>query len=114
MSAHAGDGGFDSAVDSRQRDVVRRGAGVLDDGGNKLARGLGLLFDFGVFCLKDAQALRKGRFIRRRFHFGNDHLAQRERAFKRSHVRARQVPISRDIFVCELVEQMTDAARHQH
>ena len=106
-------GSFYPAVDVRQRHIVRRGAGVLDDRVDEFACGLGFFRNLGVFGPIDLHALCKSRVIRRRLHLGDNHLTQREGALERSHVRARQVPIGRDIFIGQLVQQMTDPIRHQ-
>jgi hypothetical protein len=72
---HIGYGGFDPAVDVRQRHIVRRGAGVRYDRGDELARRVGFLRNLGIFGPIGLQALGKSRVIRRRLHLGNDHLS---------------------------------------
>jgi hypothetical protein len=92
-------GRFYPAVDVGQRYVVRRGAGVLEDGVNEFARGLGFLCNLAIFGSIDLHALCKNLIIRRRLHLGDYHLTEGESALQRSHVRARQVAIGRDIFI---------------
>ena len=43
-------------------------------------------------------------------HFTGEEFFQLER----SHIRARQITVGRDIFVGQLIQQMADPARHQH
>jgi hypothetical protein len=60
-------GSFYPAVDVRQRHIVRRGAGVLDDRVDEFACSLGLFRNLGVFGPIDLHALCKSCVIRRRF-----------------------------------------------
>ena len=96
-------GSFYPAVDKRQRHIVRRGAGVLNDRAEEFACGLGFFRNLGIFGPIDLHALRKSHVIRRRLHLGDNHLTQGEGTLERSHVRARQVPIGWEIFIGQLV-----------
>jgi hypothetical protein len=91
-------GSFYPAVDERQRYIVRRGVGVLNDRADEFACGLGFFRNLGIFGPIDLNALAK---------------ATSSGALERSHMCARQVSIGRDIFIGQLVQQMTNPIRHQ-
>ena len=67
-------GSFYPAVDERQRHIVGRSAGVLNDRADELACRLGFFRSLGILGPIDLHALCKSRVIRRRLHLGDNHL----------------------------------------
>jgi hypothetical protein len=66
---------IDIGVDAGERDIVRRSAGIGDDRGDKLARGVGFFLDLIFGLLINLQPLRVICFIRRVLHFRHGHAA---------------------------------------
>jgi len=106
------DGAVDLVIDAGERHIVRRRAFIGDDRGDELARRVRFLLDRGLHPAVNAQSLGVACLIRRALHFGDDHAPHCERSLERVNVDPRQMTVSLDIFVAQLVQEMADFAGH--
>src|SRR5690349_3419891 len=114
MPAQVADCRFDTAVDSRQRSVVRWCTDVLYDRGHEFTCGASFLIHFRTLGVEYVQLGCVAGFVGRLLHFCDDHAAKCELALIQPDIRSCQMTIGRNIAHRQLIEQVTDFSGHHH
>ncbi len=112
LKAQICDGNLDPGLDARQCRIVRRGRRIGNDLVDQLSRRTGFALDLAVLGQERLQPRLVARLVRRGLHLRNHHSPQRQRAFERTDIGAREVGVGGDIAIGELVQEVADLRRH--